>query len=397
LDVYLQAANVIPPKPGPLRKACLLRTLASIERMATEYPDQPMNGWIGLPYDLGSTWGLTQNYLMFRLFGDGGEAMPDDQLETSLAGVFASEHGKFVVHRTPKTISSFSWRSTGKQLPVMGLTMPLDEDVLCYPMPWSYIGQVRESGEPAKLQVHSHQLAVHEDGFAVTVELGWCSGKVRQSCAFVSLPDGRSVYLEERRAEANVTIDLATSGSVTFFDDPRWVYQGKPRTLFGEQGSLKSETGTHFRGNWVNIDDRMGYAALGTEHFHLFAVSGRPCIWRGDGTMYHTCRLAFVHLTRAASKAFPASFELGEQISRFALVTCPAQTKEATAEFARRMDRHGWQTAEDGVLALMLDRYSVYANFSSGTRSIFDDLKTISVAPETSGWVTRRRSPDASE
>jgi len=388
LDVFLQAGNIIPHKPGPLRKACLLRTLASLEAMATRCPDQPMNGWIGFPYDLGSTWGLTENYLMFRFFGDGGEAVADDQLEARLAGVLASEYGKFVVHRTPNTISSFSWRSTGKRPEVMGLTMPLQKDVLCYPMPWGYIGQVCELGEGAKLKVHSHRLAVNQDGFAVAVELGWCADKVRQDCAFVSLPDGRSVYLEQRRARAKVAIELATSGNITFFDDPRWVYQTRARTFSGQQGNLTSETGTLHKGKWINIDDRSGYAVLGSDRFRLFAVSGRPCIFRGDGTMYNTCRLEFVHVTPSAGDPVSTSFVASESINRFAMVSCPNQTKQETAALADRLGRAGWQTEKDGVLALKLDRYLVYSNLSSETESVFDGKQTTSLAPKTSGWVT---------
>jgi len=389
LDVFLQAGNIVPHRPGPLRKACLLRTLTSVEAMAAECPDQPMNGWIGFPYDLGSTWGLTQNYLTFRLFGDGGEAPADDQLEAGLSGVFASEHGRFVVHRTPKTISSFSWRSTGKQPAVMGLTMPLDRDVLCYPMPWSYVGQVREPDGRATLEVCSHRLTAYEDGFAVAVELGWCSGKVRQQCAFVSLPDGRSVYLEERRAAAKVAVELATSGNVTFFDDSRWVYQAKPRALFGKQGRLGSTAGTLHEGNWVNVDNRLGYAVLGADRFRLSAVPGRPCIWRGDGTMYDTVRLEFVHVGPASGKAAHVSFDASDCVDRFAVVSCPNQTKEETAALADRMGRIGWQRAEDGVLALALDEYLVYCNASSETRSVREGDETVPLAAKTSGWVTR--------
>lgn len=394
LDVFLQAGNIIPHKPSPLRKACFLRTLASMETMTTECPDQPMNGWIGFPYDLGSTWGLTQNYLMFRLFGDGGEALADDQLETDLAGVFASEYGKFVVHRTPKTICSFSWHATGKQPKVMGLTMPLKKDVLCYPMPWSYVGQVREPSEQAMLKVHSHRLAVHENGFAVSVELGWCSDKVRQNCAFVSLPDGRSVYLEERLAASQVTIDLATHGNITFFDDPRWVFQAKPRTFFGQQGSLKPEANTLSNGNWINIDNRMGYAVLSSNRFRLFTVPGRPCIWRGSGTMYHTCRLEFLQMEPAAAKTTAVSFDAGEQVSRFAMITCPNQEREQTAALARSIDTAGWHVAEAGVLALKLDKYLVYANLASEAKSMFDGKKNTSLAPKTSGWLPRGQASD---
>jgi hypothetical protein len=354
-----------------------------------------MNGWIGFPYDLGSTWGLTQNYLMFRLFGDGGESLADDQLETNLAGVFASEHGKFIIHRTPNTISSFSWHSTGKQPKVMGLTMPLEKDILCYPMPWSYVGQVCELGEQPVLKVHSHRLAVHEDGFAVTVELGWCSGKVRQNCAFVSLPDGRSVYLEERHATEKVSIGLATSGNITFFDDPRWVYQAEARAFYSEEGGLTPAAGTRSTTNWLNIDGRLGYAVLGSDRFRLSAVPGRPCIWRGNGTMYHTCRLEFVQVAPAKGTANHVSFDADERISRFAMVTYPNRNKEQTAAVARSIETAGWHIAEDGVLAMMLDEYLVYSNFSSEAKSAFDGNKATSLAPETSGWLPRGQNSDS--
>jgi hypothetical protein len=414
LDVFLQAGGILPYKPSPRRKACLLRTLGSLEAMAAECPDTPLNGWIGFTYDLGSTWGLTQNYLATRFFGDGGEPLADNQLEAELAGVFASEHGKFVVHRTAKTLSSFSWRATSKPPAMMGMTLPLDKDVLCYPMPWSYVGQVRESGEPAKMKLHSHRLAAHQDGFAVTVELGWCSDKVRQNCAFVSLPDGRSVYLEERRAQADVTVELASSGNVTVFDDTRWVYQEAARTWFGQQGRLMPKTGSPHdnagaphdnagaphnnagaphnnagalhSGNWINVDDRLGYAVLSANRFHLFAAAGRPCIWRENGTMYDTCRLEFVHVAGAAGKPGRESFEAGELISRFGIISCPGQKREATAALARRIGQAGWQTADDGVLALAVDPYLVYANLSSKPHPLHDGRRTLQLAPKSSGW-----------
>ena len=110
--------------------------------------------------------------------------------------------------------------------------------------------------------------------------------------------------------------------------------------------------------------------------------------------MYHTCRLEFVPLAPAAGKTVPASFDKGERINRFAMVSCPGQTDEETAALARRMAQAGWQTAEDGVLALMLDRHLVYSNFSSQTKSVFDGRQAMRLEPKTSGWVARGRSPD---
>jgi len=390
LDVFFQAGNVIAHRPSPLRKACLLRSLAALEAMAAECPDQPMNGWIGFPYDLGSTWGLTQNYLTFRLFGDGGEALPDDRLEASLAGTFVSEHGQFAVHRTPTTISSFSWRPAAKgRPPVMGLTMPLDEDVLCYPMPWSYVGRVCEPGGRATLEVGSHRVTVGDGGLAVTVELGWCSGKVRQHSTFVSLPDGRSVYLEERRAAAPVTVERATSGDVCFFDDVRWRCQAEPRALFAERGRLEPHRRAIHEGGWVNVDNRLGCAVLGADRFRSYAVPGRPGIWRGEGTMYDTLRLEFVHVAPDAEAPGPASFDAGRCLGRFAMVSCPNQPKEETAALAQRMGRAGWRLAEEGALAIALDRYLVYSNSSPETKRVPDGRESVPLAPETCGWVIR--------
>ena len=382
LDVFFQAANIIPHEPSPLAKACLLRTLTTMETMAGECPDRPMNGWIGFPYDLGSTLGLTQNYLMFRFFGHGGQAVPDDQLEAELAGAFVSPNGQFAVHRTANTISSFSWRATGKPPLVMGLTMGLDKDLLCYPMPWSYIGQVRESGQKALLKVHSHRLAEHEDGFAVSLELTWCSGKVRENCAFVSLPDGRSVYLQQRHGPPNVTLEPPTSGNVTLFDDTGWVYQDRPRAFFAQPGRVTPETNKLNQGNWINVDDRLGYAVLGSSQFRLYRIPGQPCIYRKSGTMYDTCRLEFVN---------PQPDD-GPWADSFAVVTCPNQTRTETAALAERIRQSGWHADREGFLTIALENFLVYANFSPQNQSIADGDHQIPIPAKTSGWVKKGRS-----
>lgn len=379
LDVFFQAANIIPHEPDPLAKACLLRTLSTLETMAKQCPDQPMNGWIGFRYDLGSTLALTQNYLMFRFFGHGGRALADDQLEAKLAGVFASPSGQFAVHRTANSISSFSWRANGKPAPVMGLTMGLDKDLLCYPMPWSYIGHVQESGQKALLEVLSHRLAEHQDGFAVSLELSWCSGKVHQNCAFVSLPDGRSVYLQERRGSPNLALERAASGTVTLFDDTRWVYQDRRRTFFAELGRVTLESNRLNQGNWINVDNRLGYAVLGSSQFRVYRVPGRPCIYRKDGTMYDTCRLEFV-TPRPGGEPWT---------DRFAMLTCPNQTKAKTAALAQQISQTGWQTERQGVLAIALNDLLVYANFSPRGESLVDGGSTVTLPAQTSGWVSR--------
>lgn len=388
VDSFFQACDIVPLMPTPLRKACFLRALDTLERMASERPELPMSAWIGCPYDLGVTWGLTQNYLIGRLFGAGDQAVPDDEVEAELAAVHVSSQGRFAVHRTPTTLSSFSWHAEGDLPKVMGMTMPLDRDVLCYPLPWGYIGEVREAGEDASLlKEASHSVTECEDGFGVTLELEWRSGKVRQDCAFVSLPDGRSVYLEQRQATREVAVALATSGNVAIYDDPQLLYQKGPRVFHGEEGELDASAPRIRQGNWLNVDDRMGYVALTNSLLRLGKQKGRPCIWRGTGTMYDTCRLEFVHVAEDAEGAQgSAKFEAGARIGTFAMVTCPCKTGDETAALAAEIKKHGWHMDQPGALALMLSPYLVYANFSEQNVAVSCGSDLVKIDAKSCGW-----------
>jgi len=243
IDSFFQACNIVPLKPDPRRKAFFLRSLGNLEAMATRWPVLPMHGWLGFPLDLGCTWGVTQNYLLCRLSGNGGRALNDTELEASLAGVHKSGQGRFVMHRTDKALSSFSWHPKA----VMGMTMPLDRDTLCYPMPLSTIGELRErlqeknTDKRLSLKVRSHRAAVSENGFSAMADLELCAGKVLQHCALVSLPNGMSVYLPERRAVKRVEIGQAVNGRIAVFDDMRWPHQRNPRRFFSAQGEIRPD------------------------------------------------------------------------------------------------------------------------------------------------------------
>ena len=389
VDSLWQACNIVPLRPTPLRIACFERSLSAMETMADQWPEIPMSGWLGCPYELGSTWGLTQNYLMCRLFGIGGEAVADEQIKTRLAGVHVSREGKFVIHRTPKTISRFSWHPAGECPKVMGMTMSLDRDLLCYPMPWNYIGEVRErsgggamAAEPS-LKVKEHRVCDRGEGFGAMAELEWCSGKILQSCAFVSLPDGRTVYFEERRAADGVTVASATSGNVAFFDDLRWPHQSKARTFYGEGGPLALDASSSHTGNWVNVDDRMGYVVLGCYRFRLSLQKGRACIRRGSDTMYDTCRLSFT------AELPDRAFEPGERLCAFAMASCPNQTAKQTKALAARVQQDGWVLSAARAFALKADPYMIYANFGAEPKRAYCDGEAFELPASSCGWLVR--------
>jgi len=388
VDSLFQACNLVTLQPNPQRKASFLRSLATMEEMARKRPDAPLSAWLGSPYDLGVMWGLTQNYLMSRFYGDGGEALPDASYETSLAGVHLSEGGCFVMHRTPEAISTFSWHARTKEPKVMGLTMPLDRDVLCYPMPWSYMGLVSEAlpddvMDAAALAAVRHDVRAEEDGFSVTLELTWCSGKVRQDCAFISLPDGRTVYFERRTAVEDVTIACASCGDSTVCDDTQWVFQDGPRAYWGASGELDQEREGPHDGSWFNIDNRMGCIAAGADRFLLTKHKGRPCIWRGDGTMYDICRISFLPDFCGPGEL---SFSTGEQISSFAMVSCPNQTSQETAALASELKETGISIRPDGLFVIELPQFTVWANLSEEPRPLQAGKGSLELPPFTSGW-----------
>jgi hypothetical protein len=377
MDSFFQACNLVPLAPDPLRQACFLRSLSRLERMAADRPDMLSSGCLAFPFDLGLQWGLVENYLMRRLFGDGGGALPDQEIEAQLAGVHVSEFGRFALHRTEKTLSSFSWHGARERHNVMGMTMPLDPDVLVSPLPiGGYLGEVRARGRgnvDAPVLVWS-RVQPRRDGFGAMVGLDRCDGKVRQNSAFVSLPDGKSVYLEERIALRVVALDLSESGNVSLYDDTRWPFQNAPRVFHGPSGRIDAEASPDPAGTWVNVDDRLGFAALGSDTIVFQRVE--------EETDYGRWRLAFA---RGPSQAFPA----GEKIESFALVTCPGEDREETAALSERLRETGWLLCETGALALRVGAYLVYAVFDPRHRRFPLEGRHVELPPQSAGFLRR--------
>jgi len=209
---------------------------------------------------------------------------------------------------------------------------------------------------------------------------------VIQHCAFVSLPDGSSVYLEERIADQDVTLAGATSGNIVINDDPRWVFQPKPRRFQGQPGELMPSPSTPYRTNWLNVDSRLGYVVLGNALLRLTRVPGTPGIWRRTGTLYDTCRMEFVQLPHDDRRnAAPVHFNAGQRISTFALIALPNSRTAETKSLADEIRQAGWAADEAGCLAVRTRTCLVYANFSpTGRRIVAIGGKAI--PPQTCGW-----------
>lgn len=373
IDSLFQACAIVPLRPTPLRKALLLRALSALETMAERAPDLPICGWPGCPHELGVFWGANQNYLLCRFFGDGGPALPDDQVEAALTGTHVSPGGCFAVRRTARAVASFSWHARMKTPLTMGFAMPLDRDVLLDPMPHCLIGELQAAADTGAtpepdLALRAHQVASDADSFAVALVLARAGGRVRQVCAFTALPDGRCLYIEERRALAPVTIVRSTYGNLTVNDDTRWPFQRGPRRLVGAAGPIAPGPATWSPTGWLNIDDRLGLVAVGTTHLSLMRRAGKPMIFREpDETMFDTLRVAF---TDDALAEGPRRFAAGEHIARFALALAPHQTASETAALAEAAAQAGWRESGPGELAFEVSSIALRVRFEAAGASL---------------------------
>ncbi len=328
VDGLFQVGLIALMDPTPMRAALLWRSLDRLEVMAEQWPTLPMSGWLGMPCELGTCWGLTQNYLAARLFGVPEDALPDAEIEACLAGTHISEDGQFLVQRTERSVTSIAWHSNDEHAHVLGLSMPLDLDTLCYPMPGSWFGDV-ECAETTGDDVDFGPCELHERGGAeVAISLQRCGVHLLQHCAFIALPEGGGVFLSELEALEDVTLTRVTAAAVWLFDDLRWPWQDSPRTLVGASGTLTD--GEHATG-WVNVDDRLGCAVLGADRCMVQPIEGHPAIFREDVPMYDTLRIDFPLI------AEELSLTAGERACRVAMIIRPGLSAEETEALASEM------------------------------------------------------------
>lgn len=364
IDGSFQAGIIALMQPTPLRTALLMRWLARMEQMAQQWPTLPMTGWLGMPHDLGCTWGLSQDYIAARVFSVGEEALPDGEIERALAGTHVSAQGQFVLQRTPDAITSFSWHSDEQRAHVLGLSMPLGGDTLCYPMQESWFGEVEPAEPPAEPTPPGPCALRWRDGANVVAELRRCDGALSQLCAFIALPEGGGVFLSELVAREDVALARVTAGTIWLFDDLRWPEQDAPRSLAGAEGALQAD-GTPIATSWVSADDRMGWAVLGAEHCVVQAIRGEPAIFRKSVPMYDTLRVDFLPPGADGLRLRP-----GERACRFALVALPGASADEMRALAEEMAAGGWLSDAPGVLACRAGVRAFFANFGDEAAQI---------------------------
>lgn len=281
---------------------------------------------------------MLNTYLIHKLGGAGAEPVAEEQLVESQSGVRVYPYGGFIIHRTARTSTSFSWRNH-----VMALSMPHHGAWLQSPLYDSYTGIVRIKQdhndavpyqESFVIDVLSHRLDVQADGFSAYAILERGSKHLLQHIGFVSLPDGRSLYWEQFEAKSPVTITTWETGAIGIRNEHysaltnlakgyRTVNMAEQSQRFESWRVNSSDTIADYPAcGYVNVDDEAGYLLYGSSGIRYFNqhVYGK---WKGGED-----RLILNHHTA------PVTLQTGECSHLFAIVNLPNYTTAQTAQLA---------------------------------------------------------------
>jgi hypothetical protein len=248
--------------------AALLRiSLDATEKMAARDPKST----IVSPHKL--LWPATESiivenlattWLLLSAHGEKVAPTPEDELWRELSGKFIFENGKFAVLRSPHTVATFSW---GAQ--VMGMVLPMQKDLLLTPYPRSLIGTITVEGVAGDpIDVQKVVLPDTNDAMAVLGILKR-AGNIEQRFGFVSLLDGRTIYVDALFTPKPLKLTKLDLGPVGVLNESDWPYHNGTRMVYHDGGkdiftateAEKAQPVT-MKSPWYNIDNVMGIIPL---------------------------------------------------------------------------------------------------------------------------------------
>ncbi len=274
LDAHIAMAVLFnDPQAARLARICL----STAEKMIARYP----NGGVYAPGEtnfassqaLALSW-TAQSYLLMAGQGEGPAPISESELWKQLAGNYNFENGMFCLARTDHSIATFSY---GRH--IMGMVMPLRKDLLCTPNDHGLIGYVDVDG--VKNDVASPKnstgsaVAKSSEAISICLPLSRGGGAVEQRIAFLTLQDGRAIYVDSCKIVGKTprSVELGTLG---ILNDKGWVHGDGRRTLTYEGGrtvfqAWRTETDPPFEGSsrWYNLDG-MGMIVLSSSGKQLY-------------------------------------------------------------------------------------------------------------------------------
>jgi len=314
---------------------------------------------------------LTKTYLLHLFGGVGAPPSDPGEMAARLAGVYNYPFGNTIVHRTASTFTSFSWRNN-----VMALTLPQKGVWSITPLYSSYTGTLRLknlqsdrklSNETIIRDVEKQNVVPFEDGFSAVVTIARGDRQLLQDVAFIALPNGSSVYIEQFHALKQCCMEEAATGIVGIRNENytampdlapgrRAVYfNGAPEVFEGFYGRQPNGIKTYPPQNHINVDHQIGYLLYGSAGVRYVNKHEYPK-WKG------------VEDILIMNDLGNAEWIEGQSHAPFMLVSMPNQSAAETAE--------AWETSVlmdcDGERVYLLETggYLIYANFSDRQQTV---------------------------
>lgn len=266
----------------------------------------------------------------------GGSARPSEaawkRMVASLAPVKAFERAGFVVHRTARGMTSFSWNHQ-----LMGLVVPDSGKFQARPYvttPWqgSLTGRFTLEGQDARttnsFEVLAHNVGTDASGYTITVDAERNGGALRQQLIVSSLAPGIVAYLDRVTAIRAVVVTEELGLPIAVEND---ALSGGRRTLLTGNGTTHGISGganrdVRVEGNWVNVDRRLAmvspiggilYSAAGRanrpgarEDYLIGAYNGTKRLFTSGQVVAERAGVILLNATVAETKALAASVKL---------------------------------------------------------------------------------------
>jgi len=285
-------------------------------------------------------------YLLHYSLGEGVAPVTKETFEADVADLRHYPFGGAVVHRTPHTMSSFTYRNSA-----LAVVLPEDKLWTVTTPPAASFGVMRFDDGCAENPGLSNQtiirrvedLRVYDEadtfGAAMTIDRGL--GRVRQDVSFVSLPDGTAVCFQHVTAQKDCHITEFTNGLVGVrnesFEHLPAVAKGYRMLYIGDRpaermdGYVGGDDISHdYKAvRYAAIDDRMAYLLDGSNGVRYVSHHKYPK-WKGVEDF-----LILNHYENITLQA-------GKSLPRFITVHLPNRdiraAKEAYATFAASAD-----------------------------------------------------------
>ena len=206
-------------------------------------------------------------YLAHRLYGNGPRPLSHAAFSEANAGSRLFDAGGFVIHRSPGSFCSFAWVNGA-----MGLIYPAGDTWFTSPDTRSMTGSISAAGvkdTAPQLIEKSVRLLPGKDGkrtqgFAFAGRFNRLEGKARQDLAYVALPGGTALYIEQWMALQDLSVSSLATGSFAVMNENASPIVPNRRTLRTASGSIivKGESEEPAKRQvwdtpWVTIDNRL--------------------------------------------------------------------------------------------------------------------------------------------